>query len=500
MNGESGYIAVFDVGKTNKKLLIYDRGLNFIDSVYAQFDEAALGTEKHELIAETSEWFLNALADMAGRYSIEAISVSAHGATFVCLDAAGGLALPVIAYTTDPGEAFHEAFAERFRDPLTLQRETATPSMPGLGCMAKGLFYVMEHYPEEFARTAMILNLPQYYGFLLTGRSGLEQTYIGSHTGLWDFEKSTFSGVMDQLGVRNKFPDMIRKPWDVLGTVTPGIARRTGLSPDTIVTVGIHDSNASLLPYLISVHEPFLLLSTGSVCVVMHPAANVALSDDELGKVVFYNLSAFDNPIKTTIFLGGLEFDLYLGLLANRHAQQPGNPALDLPLLEDILKRSTEFILPAIIPFGMFPDSPARIVEDWLTLPFGDVSMGKSPKFFSDYARAYTILTLSIALHTRTALARAGLKKGMPVFIEGGFSHNEIYSTLIASLYPDAAVALTNLKEASAFGAALLGLSALTGVHPSKLEKSFTIATTRLAPLPLAGLNDYAEAWERQTV
>ena len=118
------------------------------------------------------------------------------------------------------------------------------------------------------------------------------------------------------------------------------------------------------------------------------------------------------------------------------------------------------------------------------------------PDFFGDYERAYAILTISIALHSRTALARAGLAQGMPVFIEGGFSRNEIYTNLIASLYPDAKVAITNLKEASAFGAALLGLSALEGIHPAKLEGRFNIATTRIAPLPLAGLSAYTEAFE----
>ena len=495
MNGQSGYMAVFDVGKTNKKLLIYDRELNLADSVYAQFDEVAQGGEFHELLGETAAWFLNALAVMASRYAIEAVSVSAHGATFVCLNAAGELSMPVLSYTTDPGEAFQSAFAERFGDPLTIQRETATPSLPGLGCMAKGLFYVMERYPVEFAKTTTILNLPQYYGFLLTGQAGLEQTYLGSHTGLWDFRKQTWSGVMEKLGIRNRFPDTIRKPWDILGTVTPDIARRTGLSPDTIVTVGIHDSNASLLPYLITVRDPFLLLSTGSVCVVMHPSQRVELRNDELGKVVFYNLSAFNDPVKTTIFLAGLEFDVYLGLLAGRHGQQ-ANPAFNQQLLEDILNRRTEFILPAIIPFGMFPDSPARIIETGRSYPFGDVAMGQMPDFFGDYERAYAILTISIALHSRTALARAGLAKGMPVFIEGGFSRNEIYTNLIASLYPDAKVAITNLKEASAFGAALLGLSALEGIHPAKLEGRFNIATTRIAPLPLAGLSAYTKAFE----
>ena len=407
MSRQSGYIAVFDVGKTNKKLLIYDRELNLTDSVYAQFDEVKQGAEVHELLEETAAWFLNALADMASRYSIQAVSVSAHGATFVCLDAAGKLAMPVLSYTTDPGEAFHEAFAVRFGDPLALQRETATPSMPGLGCIAKGLFYVMEHYPEGFARTKTILNLPQYYGFLLTGKLGMEQTYLGSHTHLWDFGQHTWSGVMERLGVRDKFPAEVQKPWEILGIVTPEVSRQTGLPGDAIVTIGIHDSNASLLPYLITVQEPFMLLSTGSVCVVMHPTADTSLRDDELGKVIFYNLSAFGDPVKTTIFLAGLEFDVYMGLLAGRHGQK-GYPAFDRALLEDILTRRTEFILPAIVPFGMFPDSPARIIEGGTVYPFGDVALGKTPLFFGDFERSYVVLTLSIALQTRMALELAG--------------------------------------------------------------------------------------------
>jgi sugar (pentulose or hexulose) kinase len=362
--------------------------------------------------------------------------------------------------------------------------------------MAKGLFYVMEHYPEGFARTKTILNLPQYYGFLLTGKLGMEQTYLGSHTHLWDFGQHTWSGVMERLGVRDKFPTKVQKPWEILGTVTPEVSRQTGLPGDAIVTMGIHDSNASLLPYLITVREPFMLLSTGSVCVVMHPTADTALRDDELGKVIFYNLSAFGDPVKTTIFLAGLEFDVYMGLLAGSHGQK-GYPAFDRALLEDILTCRTEFILPAIVPFGMFPDSPARVIEGGTVYPFGDVALGKTPVFFGDFERSYAVLTLSIALQTRVALERAGLTKGMPVFIEGGFSHNEFYTVLMASLYPETQVALTNLHEASAFGAALLALSALNGVHPETLRDRFTIETSRLAPVKLTGLREYGEDFEQ---
>jgi L-fuculokinase len=390
-------IAVFDVGKTNKKLLIYNSDLKIVDSVYIQLEEVPQGTEIHERLAETSEWFLNSLAEMAQRHVIRAVSISVHGATFVCLDEKGQPVLPVLSYTTDPGKAFHDTFAARFGDPHVLQRQTCTPDMPGLGCMAKGLFYIMEQYPAEFNRTKSILSLPQYYAYLLTGKMGMELTYIGSHTHLWDFEQNNWSGVMEKLGVRNKFPAEIRKPWEILGTISPKISRQIGLPHDAIVTLGIHDSNAALLPYLITMQDPFMLLSTGSICVVMHPTTNTTLRDDELGKVIFYNLSAFGTPVKTSIFLAGLEFDVYMGLLKHNNCQND-YPAFNRSLLEDILTRRAEFILPSIVPFGMFPNSEARIIEGENVYPFMDVAAGKTPRFFEDFERSYVILTISIAL------------------------------------------------------------------------------------------------------
>ena len=79
-------IAVFDVGKTNKKLIIYDRDLKILDSKYIQLEAERQGSESHESVTEAGEWLLGNLSEMAKQYTIKAISVSAHGATFVCLD------------------------------------------------------------------------------------------------------------------------------------------------------------------------------------------------------------------------------------------------------------------------------------------------------------------------------------------------------------------------------------------------------------------------------
>ena len=236
----------------------------------------------------------------------------------------GDLSMPVLSYETDPGEDFHDSFHGKFGDAITLQRSTATPDMPCLGCLAKGIYFYMKRFPEEFSKTVSILNLPQYFGFLLTGKKGTEYTYIGSHTYLWDFANHDWSPLVDRLGLKDKFPEHISNPWNILGTITQKVSEETGMPPNTLVTMGIHDSNASLLPYMIKVAEKsFVLISTGSVCVVMHPINRVFLTEDELGKVIFYNLSAFSTPVKTAIFLAGLEFDAYTGVFRGIHGDRP---------------------------------------------------------------------------------------------------------------------------------------------------------------------------------
>lgn len=486
-------IAVFDIGKTNKKLLIFDLGMNLLESTHEKFEEYQKDELIYEMVEEAWEWFKKNLKIMSGIYDIKAISIAAHGATCVCLNKEGELSMPVLSYETDPGEDFHDSFHGKFGDAIALQRSTATPDMPCLGCLAKGIYFYMERFPEEFSKTVSILNLPQYFGFLLTGKKGIEYTYIGSHTYLWDFASHDWSPLVGRLGLKDKLPEHISNPWDILGTITQKISEETGMPPNTLVTMGIHDSNASLLPYLIKVAEqPFVLISTGSVCVVMHPMNRVFLTEDELGKVIFYNLSAFSNPVKTAIFLAGLEFDAYTGIFRGIHGDRPF-PVFNQDLVEKILSEKRAFILPAIVPFGMFPDSEARIIEGDKVYSFGDVAGGNPPEFFEDFDVAYTVLNLSLAIHTGVALERVGIESGPSIYIEGGFSKNDVYTKLLASMYPSSRVALTNLNEATAFGAALLAKSAIEQKTPADIGDTFDIETRQISPISLKGLSEYAD-------
>jgi len=487
-------IAVFDVGKTNKKLLIYDHDLTLLDSSSEQFDAVESGGLFVESTDEAFAWLQGALAQAAKHHDIGCISVAAHGAACACLDASGEPVLPVFSYTSDPGEEFHREFYAEFSDPKTLQRQTFTPDMPGLSSMAKTLSLIKTRHPKEFQKIKTILPLPQYYGFLMTGVAGLENTYPANHTYLWDFGKNDWSDVARKLGVAGLFPTPVKKPWDVLGTISPDFSKRTGLSPDVIVSLGIHDSNAALLPYLIATEDDFVLNSTGSVCVAMHPAESIGLTDDELGKMVFYNLSAYGCPVKTAIFVAGMEFDTYMGLIIQAAGQKEFPGIGDAPV-EEVLAGRSLFILPSMVPVGMFPESPARVVEEGKVYPFGNLFTGEVPRFFSDFDTAYTVLSVGLALQTKVALDRVGLIDGMPLFVEGGFRKNEVYTAVLAALYPKSNLSLTNMEEATAFGTALVGKAALDGVDPKVLSGLFTIEKRPVTTRVLPELSDYQNAF-----
>jgi sugar (pentulose or hexulose) kinase len=84
-------IAVLDVGKTNKKLLVFDEKLNVLDSIYKNIPADESGSVHFEMINEMSEWFLNGLSEMASKHDIGAVSVTTHGATFAALGSDGNL-------------------------------------------------------------------------------------------------------------------------------------------------------------------------------------------------------------------------------------------------------------------------------------------------------------------------------------------------------------------------------------------------------------------------
>ncbi|MDR3334157.1 MAG: carbohydrate kinase [Treponema sp.] len=488
-------IVVIDIGMTNKKVALYDDALKQVDAHYRNFPPVLIdGIETHDLEA-MEEWFIQELAAYAAHYPIKVIAVTTHGATFVCVGKDGKPSVPCVYYTHEPGDAFHARFYERFGSPEALQARTGTPALKGMINTGKGICFAQEHYPEQFKRTLHLLQYPQYWGYRFSGNIGAEGTYMGCHGYLWDHGAGRLSSVAEGLGVADCMPKQLGASWGVLGTITGELAAKTGLSPAVIVTMGLHDSNSSLLPHFAKKGETgFVLNSTGTWCVSMNPVKQYGFAPEELGKVVFFNISAFGTPVKTAIFLGGQEFETWSGVLKDIHGRTDV-PPYNASLYRTLLQEKNAFLLPELTAgSGQFPQSKPQVVENSRDYPFADIAAHLPPSF-QHYETGIALLQISLVMQTLTALERTGLAPGAAVFTEGGFRKNEAYNILVSAALGNNQVFLTDIAEATALGAAMTAKMALTGKKLQDLGGDFEIDYQEVVKTAIPEIALYREAW-----
>ncbi len=490
------YVAVLDIGKTNKKVLIFNSKLDIIDSVYKNISADESKDIHIERTAETASWFFEQLAIFAKKYQIVSISISTHGATFVCLDKDGNLALPVIAYTTNPGEQFQDKFFEKYGNERDLHKEFATCNLGGLTNIAKGIEFIKQRYPKEFQNTKMILNYPQYFGYLLTGKYGIEPTFLGCHTYLWNAQERQLSRFTKLLDIENKVPKNLQLPHSILGTVKPELEDKLGISKDAVVSFGVHDSNASLIPYLIKSNDNFILNSTGTWCVSMCPCDIVEYTENDITTGIFHNVNIFGNPVKTSVFMGGEERSFYAKILS-KYCNLEGYPDFDQEIYNDIFNKNEIFIFPGVMQgTGPFPKSTSRIIhKENIINPNTISSKDMLPTEFHNPKYGYAIVNIFLAIQTSIMLQNIGLKDGTTIFIEGGFRYNTGYHSVLSALCPNANIVISNLEEATAFGAALLGLSAYSNKNPNAMKNEFDFSTKKVKTHSFENLNKYLDKY-----
>lgn len=481
-------VAVLDVGKTNKKVILYTREFQALAEERTTIEPKDLNGLEVEDTEALLTWFRSALKKLSAKAEIRAISITTHGATIALLDESGQLALPVVSYSAAKGADIQEEFYETFGDRATLHKATCTPDV-GFANMGKVLYYVKTRMPETWAKCKHALFYTSYLGYELTGVMGMEPTYVGNHCYLWDFGKQTWSGVGEALGADKLFPSSFNPPWNCLGTLKPEIAQECGLPPDCKVAQGIHDSNANFLPYLAQGYDDFLLNSTGTWCVLMRKAASIELSPEEIAAKVFFNLDALGRPVRTCIFPAGMEYDTFRGFTDFKDES-------DAATVRRVAEEKKLFVIPGVLPdASAFPGASARVVVPGTAYSLDNLrrrtDLPLTP-FRQDYFGA---LNLALALATRKMLAWCDVRKGTKVFIEGGFSKNKTYCGLLATLCPDQEFMLTSMAEGTSFGAALTGWMLSEDLSLEAIGKEFSIQTTPIPRTDFGDLQPYEDAF-----
>ena len=439
------HIAVIDIGKTNAKLLLIDLATG-LDTRVFKTPNRVLPTVPYPHFDTDALWdfLLASLKTLAAEQPIDAISITTHGACAALMDFDGNLAMPILDYEHPDPDSL-PAYAN-LRPPFA---ETGSPRLPGGLNLGAQIYWQSQTFPEAFARTKHILTYPQYWAYRLTGVPASEVTSLGSHTDLWNPWEAKFSTLVTHQGWTGLFPPVL--PAATRFTLKPELATQLGVPKDTPVLSGIHDSNASLLPYLSDI-EAFSVISTGTWMISLAIGSPAITLDQTRDLLV--NVNARGTPTPTARYMGGREFDeltegrIAVPTLADHRA-----------VLDGLM------ILPSLHPHtGPFPG----LHLSWTAAPATDGARTLAASYYT-------------ALMAAECLNLIGAEG--PIHVEGPFASNEDFAVMLAQTTGRPVVA-SGQSAGTGLGAALLAgpLTAATA-EARVVQPGTNLALARYAAL-----------------
>ena len=424
-------IAVFDVGKTNKKLFLFDeqyhvvleRSVHFAEIV----DEDGDPTEDLESLRS---WVVGSLKELSQQsaFDIRAINFAAYGASLVYVDDEGQPIAPLYNYLKGYPNQLQRQFYETYGGEEAVASATASPVLGSLNSGMQ-LYRIKHEQPALFKRMRYALHLPQYLSFLVSRYMHSDITSIGCHTQLWDFGRNDYHDWVRAEGLGEKLA-----PLRASDRVYPAPPLGNG----GVVGVGLHDSSAALIPYLMSFKEPFVLLSTGTWSISFNPFNLTPLTRSELKADCLCYMQYQGTPVKAARLFAGYEHEQQVKRIASHFGQSPDE-------YRKMAYRANT--VSALRQMGVDP-VPAR----------GDVSVFPQ-RNLSDFANgeeAYHRLVMDLVAaqvaSTGLVMKDTGVKQ---LFVDGGFSKNEVFMNLLADAFPRIKVFGASMAQATAVGAAL---------------------------------------------
>lgn len=430
-------IAIFDIGKTNKKLLLFDKQLTIVHQEEQKFEE--INDDEGfpcDDISRIEKWIRSSLESVMKNpeFELKAVNFTTYGATVMYVDAEGNRLTPLYNYLKTMPENVTASFYTKHGGTEEFSRKTASPAMGFLNTGMQ-MLWMKQTRPEIFRKVKHILNFPQYCAWLAGAEPVAEHTYIGCHTATWNFDKMQYHDWLAEEGIT------LPKPLPV-STTYP----LNGHSEGPVTGIGIHDSSASLAPYIISSPEKFILLSTGTWCITMNPYNDEPLTREELNNGCLSYMSISGKPVKSSMLFMGHIHDVNLQRLNayfkagdNRYKQVRPDAGTALQIVEN----GRQFFKNGI---------PEKHVDHAVNLAG-----------FNSYEEAYHQLVMDLTLLNKEYIDMVIPENDniKDIYISGGFARNEIYTRYLATLYPKKNIYTSEIDNATALGAAMVVYDAI---------------------------------------
>lgn len=247
------YLIGVDIGTTGTKTALFDLHGN---EVAVSYVESKLSYPKEGWV-EQDPWdfyqtAIETISDVVEQSRVEPSSIKS-----ICV--AGQMAgILGVNQTFQPVTRYDSWLDTRCKQYIEQIRQTAeldVLELSGLPTMvahcAKMLWWQNED-PQTHAQVDKYVMPTTFVVGQLTGLDACDAYIDDTHahfSGLFDFYRGEWSSYLcDKLAVdTSKLPTKIRKPWDVIGTITDNVAQLTGLSPSTRVVAGCGDQAAGFL-------------------------------------------------------------------------------------------------------------------------------------------------------------------------------------------------------------------------------------------------------------
>jgi sugar (pentulose or hexulose) kinase len=427
-------IAIFDIGKTNKKLLVFNEQLELVEQLSTRIEEIQDedGFPCDDL-REIEQFIFSGLDFILEHpdWDLKAVNFSAYGASLVYIDGTGKPLTPLYNYLKPYPENVKKELLDKYGGAEDWSRETASPV---LGSLNSGLqlYRIKKEQPKLFDRIKYALHLPQYLAYLLTGIGCSDFTSVGCHTGLWDFDQMKYH---DWVG--------LERLSEKLAPLLPSNHKeRVAYKNHSFwCGIGVHDSSGALIPYLQHTQTPFVLLSTGTWCITLNPFNNQSLTKDQLLSDCLCYLMYNGIPVKASRLFAGMEHEVQVARIAEHFKQSK------LSVEESIIDLS---FIPSTNSAAFESARGKQAPIDFLYY------RNRKIESFKSASEAYHQLIFEL-VEMQVQSIRCVLTNDIRLlFIDGGFAKNKLFLHYLKKSFPGIEIQTSEISQASALGAALL--------------------------------------------
>src|SRR4030095_16174238 len=156
-------ILIFDVGKTNKKVLLFDEQYKLLHQESIRLDET---TDEDgfpcEDVRALTTWIQQKFSEIVARKDIElkAVNFSAYGASLVHIDKLANVIGSLYNYLKPYPENLKKQFYDSYGGEDRIARETASPVLGSLNSGMQ-LYRLKYERPELFEKIAFSFYIPQ---------------------------------------------------------------------------------------------------------------------------------------------------------------------------------------------------------------------------------------------------------------------------------------------------------------------------------------------------